>query len=516
MKHALLALFISTCLIEAAHAQDGTLDPSFGTGGIATTSFGQYSSDQANDEVIQPDGKIVVAGFSVDPNTDLASFSVARYNTNGTPDNSFAGSGHTITPTISGFNCEGDAIALQADGKILVAGSANDTSTTSPQNGYFVVVRYNADGSLDTSFGQSGIVAVQLPGFLPDVYVGDMLIQSDSLIVIAGEAFINMPDGDMVFVRLLPDGNPDPAFGTAGISVQAPPNGGAYPTAMALQPDGMIVVAAVIDAGTHNDPVMTRITDTGSVDLNFGSAGFIFPTYGFSSAFFGVALQADGKIVACGFGDNGVIIARFYDDGLDDTSFGTGGVISFAIGTQSDAIFEGLVIQADGKIIAAGYADNAFAMARVNSSGVLDPTFGSAGIVQTPIGFLADAHAIQLQADEKIVLAGYTASTNVNTPIMYAVARYNNTAVGIVESDSPTYNLYPNPCIDQCVLEFANISNSKADLELFDMQGKMVRKYEDVTGNRVVISAEGLEPGIYCWKLQLDGETSAMDQVIFR
>lgn len=503
MKNNRLFLALFSGIIIAAsqlRAQDGTLDGTFGTGGIVTTSFGNGSIDEAHDVAIQPDGKIVAAGSSVDPNTEMESFSLARYITNGALDNSFGTGGKVITSVIPGFNCSAFAVELQSDGKIVVAGHANDTNLTTPQNGYFVAARYYTNGTLDSSFGVNGIASLQVPAtFDPNVMVEDMLIQPDSQIVIGGGAYVNMVDGDMVFVRFDYNGNPDPAFGVSGMSIQAPPFGGATPMAMASQSDGRIVVACMIDAGTHNDPMLTTLDTNGIVDQNFGSAGFIFPTYGFSSAFFGVAVQSDSKIVGCGFGTNGAVIARFYDDGTTDGSFGTSGSVIIPIGTSQDAEFEDVMVQPDGKIVAAGMAEVQFAMARVSSSGVPDPGFGSGGIVQTTIGpGITDmAAAIDLQPDGKILLAGFSYSMSMSTPSKYALARYTNTILGTGETGilNSEVHVFPNPASEKITIELPG-NCDEAYVYVYNSTGELVSMSVS-TGVYAEIDVDNLPDGIY-------------------
>lgn len=512
-------LFLHLLVVTSLCAQDGVLDPTFGNGGVVVTSFSAGSVDAANDVVIQPDGKIIAAGSSVDPNNGMENISLARYLSNGALDNSFGAGGKVITSVIPGFNCSAAAVKLQADGKIVVAGHANDTNMTTTQNGYFVAVRYNSNGTPDSSFGVYGIATFQVPAtFFPDVLVQDMFIQPDSHMVIGGGAYVNMIDGDMVFMRLDIDGNPDSTFGISGMSTQAPPSGGAIPMAMAQQADGRIVVACLIDAGTHNDPMLTTLDTNGIVDQNFGSAGFLFPSYGFSSAFFGVTVQPDSKIVACGFGTNGAVIARFYDDGTTDGSFGTSGAIIIPIGTSQDAEFEDVTIQPDGNIIAAGMADVQFALVRVTSTGSLDPGFGTGGIVQTSIGpGITDlAAGVELQPDGKIVLAGFSYSMNMNTPGMYALARYYNSVMSSMPGTEFTDNglsIFPNPATDKITLELPGYG--QCTYLIVDIAGEVVAT-SVCSGEQAEINLGLLAGGIYTIIVSNETGTRSQKLVVVR
>src|SRR5262245_19029267 len=206
-----LTWFISS---QAAQAAAGDLDPTFGIGGMVTTDLGR-STDLANAVAAQTDGKLVVVGQTY-KNNDFSTedFAVARYNTDGTLDTTFGSRGRVRTD-FPGLAAVPSAVVIQPDGKIVVAGGAFPLFTFL---GNFEVVRYNPNGSLDTSFGNGGIVTTNFP---QGSYAFDVALQPDGKIIAAGTVFVDFNPGessDTVFAmaRYYPDGTPDTTFGNGG------------------------------------------------------------------------------------------------------------------------------------------------------------------------------------------------------------------------------------------------------------------------------------------------------------
>ena len=430
--------------------RQGRLDPSFGGTGKVTTPIGS-SGDYGNSVALQPDGKIVVAGSSVNSSTYHTEFAVARYNPDGSLDSSFGGTGKVTTP-IGSFDDEGRSVALQSDGKIVVAGYSYNGSDAE-----FAVVRYNADGSLDLSFGGTGKVTTPIGLSYADGY--SVALQSDGKIVVAGDSD-NGSDADFAVVRYNPDGSLDLSFG--GTGKVTTPIGASHDwgRVVAIQSDGRIVVAGYSDGGSlsNEDFAVVRYLPDGSLDLSFGATGKVTtPITGSSSDYaYGVALQSDGRIVVAGYsldydGSSGedFALVRYHPDGSLDPSFGAGtGKVTTPIGEQDDQGY-GVAIQPDGKIVVAGrsyvpgfdlfYTD--FAVARYNPDGSLDTSFGTGGKVTTPIGVLwDDGSSVALQSDGQIVVAGSSfngASRYGAGNFDFAVARYDSTGWTSVDIGGP-------------------------------------------------------------------------------
>lgn len=279
------------------YRSDGALDGTFGSGGVALGPDGG-----AEGLTVQPDGKIVVAGTA----TEAYAFNLARFNADGTLDQGF-GSGGTVQ-TLLGYAASAQAVVIQPDGKIVTVGASVPGNPPPPPPPppapppppppgppplpwQITLVRYEPDGSLDASFGSSGVVKTPL-GFSAQAHaVG---LQPDGKIVVAGQTDDRMRGVRRpALARYGPDGALDPAFGSSGIVTTELRTSG-WPMALALQPDGMIVV-------TGGEEGTARFRPSGKLDREFGSdgvaaAGFPSPIRATS-----VALQTDGRIVTAGF-----------------------------------------------------------------------------------------------------------------------------------------------------------------------------------------------------------------------
>jgi uncharacterized delta-60 repeat protein len=438
--HAICATAIMLAFVvsgRTVQAFDGDLDPTFGTDGKVLTDF-DHSTDIANAVAIQADGKLVVVGTIYQDN-DFSDedFAVARHNPDGTLDKTF-GVGGKVQTDFPGLAAVASSVVVQPDGKIVVAGGAFPLFTFA---GDFKVARYNPDGSLDTSFGDGGIVTTTFP---EGSYASDVALQADGKIIAAGTVFVDFNPGessntDFALARYNPDGTPDATFG----------NGGQVSTdflgleddafSVLIQPDGKIVaVGSANDPATFYDFAAVRYLSNGTLDTTFGVAGKVHTDFGdqnFDRAR-SAALQPDGRIVAAGFAisQNGGIqnfaVTRYTSNGVLDTSFGTDGMTQIDFGSCCQSANK-VLLQPDGKIITVGYAntessDSDFLLARLTSDGPLDPTFGAGGKVRTSFGDLnGGANGAVLQPDGKIVAVGFQA-TGLELFADFALARYLN------------------------------------------------------------------------------------------
>lgn len=332
-------------------------------------------------------------------------------------DLTFDADGKVITD-LSGGTDQISALAIQPDGKIVAAGVSFAD---------FGVARYNADGSLDTGFGTNGVATYDFDGF-PD-RARAVALQQDGKIVVVGESNENSAQ-NFGLVRYNSDGTLDAGFGTGGAVFTDFAGNNDYAYAVAIQPDGKIVVAGDVGIGGLFYFGLARYNSDGSLDGAFGTAGkmFNFPNGSANS----LAIQPDGKIVAAGTvltggSDPDFAVARYNSDGSLDTAFNSTGEVTTDFSGTGDSL-AGLALQSNGKIIVAGSAlisgTTDFALIRYNSDGSLDTTFGSGGKVSTDFALQADfATSVEVQADGKIVAAGLaTISTD---PGDSAIARYN-------------------------------------------------------------------------------------------
>lgn len=424
LRVALVAVLLF--LHPAAHAVSaGDLDTTFNNDGIALTDVGgRFDIGEAI--AVQDDGKIVVAGSSrVGVNTVIA---VVRYNPDGTLDTDFDFDGIVTTPLL-GQDDAAFGVAIQDDGKILVGGR-----TWNGADFDFALLRYEEDGTLDDTFGASGIVTTDFaPGSNDQAFA--LVLQDDGKIVLAGSTGSVLLSA-FALARYEDDGTLDAGFGTGGL-VTTDLAGPDSALAVALQPDNRIVAAGFSFNGVDDDIAIVRYFPDGRVDTAFGTNGVI--TVGFTATderATGITVQPNSRIVASGFsnvnGDFDFLLLRFIADGTPDGSFGTAGVVTTDLQGADDRA-QALVLQSDNKIVAVGSTsslragnvfDDDFGVVRYLSDGALDSTFGNDGVVVTTIGTLGDlALAVTLQADGRILVAGVS---DIGPDTDIAVARYRD------------------------------------------------------------------------------------------
>ena len=442
---AFLAAVVVITSSTLAFAQAGHLDSTFGTGGIFTTNFNQYDTTIDNAVAIQSDGKIVLAGTTPTSGGGNTA-ALVRLNTNGTLDSSF-GEGGIVTSTFGVVDgAFVYAVAIQPNGQIVAAAGGAFLSQGS-------VGRFNPDGSVDTTFGNGGFAVSQslnsVAGFLNNA----LALQADGKILVTGASLIG---------RYTTSGQPDTTFGTNGIAPLISPAA----TAIALQSDGKILVTTGVGAPTaltgaqflpfQQAGAISRYNTNGSLDTNFGVSGQAACVASAAA----IAIQSNGKIVVAGTipsalmttssggttvinNQTGFGVVRYNSNGSVDTTFNPGGgigsgggvITGFGNSFPAGSAFA-LAIQSNGEIVVAGqagignqyFASSSFVLARYTTTGHLDTTFGSNGIVITtlspgPISFVS---ALAVQSDGKIVAAGNTGTLVQRGFFLnnFAVARY--------------------------------------------------------------------------------------------
>jgi uncharacterized delta-60 repeat protein len=342
---------------------DGSLDTTFGSGGTAKIVTLGNGLDEMKSIALQPDGKIVVAGSTSPPTGFNFDFMTARFNANGTPDANF-GTGGKVLTEFDGLNDQAKAVMIQPDGKIVVAGQAQlGTFVSADQD--FAVVRYLADGTPDPTFGGGDGKATITVGGKSD-FVNAAALQPDGSIVVVGRVFTDNGSGnsDMGIARFLPSGDIDTTFGTQhgtvridfneGGVVPANFDGGDWDEALdvLVQPNGKILIGGyTIHSGVFRGALL-RLQSSGVIETQFG----LVNTDSIEKAA-GIALQADGKVIAVGRGNSDFGIARFTSGGAVDASFDSDGklLVDFFSGLDTP---NDVLIQPDGKIVAAGVAKN--------------------------------------------------------------------------------------------------------------------------------------------------------------
>ena len=340
----------------------GQLDPTFGNGGIVTDN----TLPGASAVVVQSDGKVVEASQF------LGHISVARFNADGSPDKSFGYFGR-LTSDVAGVTKVAD-LALQSDGKIVIA--------FSEANGDFLLTRYNPNGSLDTTFNHTGVVTTD---FGADEEATALTLTANGQIVAAGNSTISgRPFSQLALARYNPDGTLDATFGNNG-EVLSGDVGHSYEISdVAVGPDQKVVVVGVLVGrfGMGESFLVLRFNPNGSADgTTFDLPPRVSqPPLGYNA----VAIQSDGKIVAAG--EPNAPLVRYNTNGTLDGSFGNAGEIDTVVGPNvSPVAFRDVLLQPDGKIVAAGSFSTPephnFFLARYQTNGTPDPTFGTNGSV---------------------------------------------------------------------------------------------------------------------------------------
>ena len=411
--------FLNTSLL----AQNGSLDAAFGNDGKVITDFGG-PKDYATCMALQKDQKIIVGGFvTLDAKQQ---FALVRYNANGTPDTSFGTNGKVTTAFNAITEVYLEAIKLQPDGKIVAGGYLLDGV-----NDNFVLVRYNTTGSPDSSFGSNGIIITPLTGNNNRA----TSIEIDTVkgyIVVAGSI-----DCKPAVRRYALNGSTSLFFAELGVDVADP--GDCYNTnIVALFATGQVLLTGEVDgpgSGTGSAANMflmkLNTTGQGSVDSTFGNNGTVKTRISDTSGAFASLVLPGGKIIIAGFaaptgGNRQFVLAGYKPNGNLDSTFGTNGEVIVPFSQNSTA--HSIELESNGNIVVTGTTNNGVVDEIValvfTPSGKIDSTFGNNGRVLTDNGLGDDGVATAVQADGKLVVAGYTLSEGA-TGYDFIVARYN-------------------------------------------------------------------------------------------
>ncbi|MGB5013269.1 MAG: FG-GAP-like repeat-containing protein [Pyrinomonadaceae bacterium] len=418
-------LAVVSLLAVDASAAKGNLDRSFNGGGVNVSAVA--GAEKAMDAVVQPDGKIVVVGGGA-VNGATWDLVVQRYNADGTLDAAFGNQGKSSF-SLGTLSEVANAVALQSDGKIVVAGYFQQPTNWAD---YFVV-RLLQNGLIDTTFGNQG-VTIYSPTQTTDipVTVAMQTIGGVERIVVGG--YVSTAGTMFSVSRLDLNGQLDPTFGEQGIKNVTVGGNTDILQDIAIDSENRIVAAGSsrFDAGGgsfRDDFAAVRFTANGQLDTSFSGDGKVITQMGLLAQARSVVIQNE-KIVIGGFARVGVnndfALARYNTDGTLDTTFGTSGK-TFTNFTNNEEQIHELLLQNDKRIVGVGFTftgnNRNFAVARYTVNGVLDTAFGSCGKVMTDLGTTVDiAYGAAIQPDGKIIAVGE--SNNAATSADFAVVRY--------------------------------------------------------------------------------------------
>ncbi len=466
-KITFLTMLISICALQM-NSQPIGLDPSFATNGVyyfTDGSTGEYFVDVA----VQSDGKPVAVGYTnYDPDeTNNYRIVVMRFNINGTPDPTFGVNGKVYIDTPQSTD-DPNAIAIQADGKIVIAGSSQVPSS-SPPTTYIggTLYRLNSNGTVDNAFGTNGRAYImgEVSGF------ENLVIQPNGRIVASGQGFVNGFFSYMV-ARFTTSGQKDLTFGNgagfvefrSSTSSTEEDNGAGY--GIALQPDGKILTCGYDE---KENGTLARLNINGTLDYTFSFNGFKYWDFSRDLFLYTVAVQNDGKIVIAGTYDfsstqNKAVLIRLFPNGNDDTSFSNG--ISFNFYGNPSSVSYDMEIQSDGKYVFGGLDD----LIRANTNSTLDNTFDGDGFFTHP---LASAYFYNLKLNgNKIYIVGYQNTNGDNNGF---IARITNNFTTTPTLEAPTLLsavVYPNPAPD--ILQVKLPEATDVRLNAFNLSGQLV------------------------------------------
>lgn len=498
MKKIYLSL-LCLAAVTVTNAQSGTLDPSFGSDGVVTTPI-HSNYNFADATMVQADGKIVVAGNAGTPST--YQMAVARYNQDGSLDTSFGDNGTLRFPVgaVKSFITD---LAQQPDGKIILGGR-----TWNNESGDFAFVRLNIDGSFDDSFGTNGIARLETPE--TEASEAITLLDDGKMLM------VGYKDDNFTVAKVNSDGSLDTSFGTNGWAIVSYEDISSYGDDIAIQNDGKIVISGfALNMDNRFQVAAARLNADGSIDTSFGTEGKIIFNVGEWNDFSqGVALQSDGKILIGGHKwisniqqKHDLFVARLNTDGSIDTSYGINGVATARL-VDGANYSTSMVLQNDDKPILAGYTvyqeQYDMAMVRFDINGSLDSTFNGDGMVNFDYDGREDyGNAIALQADNKIILAGYSYGGGGSE---FEIARFlNDETAGVNDNLKNEIRIYPNPANNEITLEL-NDSSLTYQIEVFDILGKKVISTEIQKIGTIDVSA--LSQGTYVLKLNADNKTN--------
>ncbi len=417
----------ATDLTVTVYGPPGSLDTSFGSAQGRVVVGAGAGDDYAYAVAVQADGKVVVAGRAAE---HLGDFALIRLDRDGQLDPTFGDGGRVLTD-FSGTADTAYALAIQPDGKIVAAGTTTGAGTASD----FALARYNADGSLDASFGTAGKVTTALGNDADTAYA--IVLQADGKLVVGGDSNRSSSTTgiDFALVRYTAAGALDPTFGSAGIALTPIVASGGRDSIYALALQTVDGETRIVAAGGEGDFALARYTASGALDTTFGTGGKTSGIFGSTiGAARAVAITPAGAIAVAGHSNHDVALVQLTESGTLDPHFGTAGKVITKLSTRNWDEAQALALDTAGKLVVAGWVYEGggsagdFALARYLTDGTLDPSFGTGGLVTTPVAAPSkpdQAMALAIQEDDRVpthrvIAAGYASTSNSD----FAVTRY--------------------------------------------------------------------------------------------
>lgn len=523
-------LMIAACFFYSGlHAQAGTPDPSFGDSGTVIIKVKQDANLYT--AALQSDGKIIAGGSEIffDLPGQPWETMLLRCNPDGSLDKTFGEKGFSYR-LVEGRDAVITSMAIQNDGKILAVGYAGEYFYYDSIRNYIklILMRYNKNGKPDYSFGDSGIAFIKIRK--SNLYGSEVVIQPDGKILVAGSIqTYEVPGyhGAMFVARFKKNGQPDSSFYHSGhrtlyLGWYSEVGG------MALCPDGKILIAGTSSAKQSGNAQysIVKLTYSGEFDRGFGEDGRVIThlAEGYPQFVKCLALQADGKIILGADPYTQLIhsdltLARFTSKGIIDSTFGNNGLANADFGY--DERIHSLVIQPDGKIIAAGNSYLSFSaektfyvLARFNQSGTIDSSFNHNGKLKTIFNKKdrASAQKVILQPDGKVVAVGF-ATNKLDGKSVPVITRYLGDNPGIIVSAKQPAKIdpikvFPNPATTLVQVTGLH-KNMPTELIITDRMGNVLKKIT-TTNESFTWNIEDLRNGYYYLIIRNDNITHSI------
>ncbi len=489
MKQIFKLLFILISI--SVFSQDGFLDTTYGNSGFYIYDSGAYGTCLE----IDANQKMVIGTYGY-----FQTFKFYRFNSSNQLDTTFGTGGYTTIDLGGGVAVLHD-MKIQPDGKIIAVGYWEDTGSANRKD--FIIVRLNADGTLDTTFNGTGKLTIAF-GNNEDV-ANAVAIQNDGKILVVGHTFTGSYK-DVAVSRINANGTLDTTFGTGGKVTTDLAGNNDSATCIAINADGKFAVGSfTYGAGSSSifaDFGIVKYNSNGSLDTSFSSDGKQVVVISSSSNDkpCAITFQSNGKILVGGevfptsSSRNDYGIVRLNTNGTLDTTFSSDGIFTTPIGTSDDTP-SAMKLLSNGKIILAGTVSSGsyhdIGLIRVNTDGTIDTTFGTNGKTQQGYGNLSTVEDMEVMGDGKIMVCGYAGTTNI------FLARFNGSIPALDVKDLPTetnknnLSLYPNP-VKETLYSDENIEN----FDLYSSNGSLVKSGKNIKS----IKVDNLPNGVYIIK----------------
>lgn len=494
--NAINLCFFLSLYAANVNSQPGSLDLTFGNGGLVVTKIGS-EYDGISSIALQNDLKIVAGGHASDSGN--YNFAVTLYYPNGNIDTSFGENG-IVTIEFDTENDVGRSLVVQADNKILISGYANKGSIYD-----FAITRLNDNGSIDSTFGIDGKVITTFGCF---AVINSSVLGNDGKLVVAGgvgDLPISPANHDIAVCRYNIDGSLDTTFGVNGIVITSLYNDD-IAMAVKILNNGNIIVAGHTYIGLNRAYLVIRYLPNGSLDTSFGNEGKVITQIGTDGCPFSLEIQPDEKIVLAGMSttesESFFTLVRYNSNGSLDSSFGEGGIVRTAL--ESNKNFgRSILVQQDQKIVVGGNTKSFnthtdIVLIRYNSDGSIDSTFGINGFVIANYNN-ENSFAASIISQEGKILVGGSAFPS-NTQSSFLLMRYNSeTNPGIANNtdEGPSVIVYPNPTSNEITIQRMN-NNKGLNCDVYDIRGKWRKAFAiEPNKQKHIFDASSLENGLY-------------------